>query len=98
MSGRIRSGMTYNESQNEDERANVANACQIALDIELPMLLDSIDNAVEDKYVSALIRLFVINKAGKLTFNGAQGPFGFDLEKRDVAIRDVLSPAEQAAE
>ena len=27
------------------------------------------------------IRLFVIDKAGKLTFNGAQGPFGFDLEK-----------------
>ena len=82
--------MVFNEPQNEDERANVANACQIALDIELPMLLDSIDNAVEDKYVSAPIRLFVIDKAGKLTFNGAQGPFGFDLDK--VGCRDPRCP------
>ena len=29
--------------------SRVYRACQIALDIELPMLLDSIDNAIEDK-------------------------------------------------
>jgi hypothetical protein len=62
------------------------------------MLLDTIDNAVEDQYVSAPIRLFVIDSDGKLTFNGDQGPRGFDLDKWDAAIRDVLSPAEQAAE
>ena len=88
----------FDEPQSEDERAEVAGACQIGLDLQLPMLLDSIDNAVEDQYVSEPIRLFVIDKDSKLTFNGAQGPFGFDLEKWDDAIRDVLSPAEQAAE
>ena len=90
--------VVYTEPRTEDERAEVASACQIGLDLQLPMLLDSIDNAVETAYVPPPIRLYVIDTDGKLTFNGAQGPFGFDLEKWDDAIRDVLSPAEQAAE
>ena len=90
--------VVYLEPQTEDERAAVANACQIGLDIQLPMLLNSMGNSVENQYVSEPIRLFVIDKDGKLTFNVAQRPFGFDMEKWDAAIRDVLSPAEQAEE
>jgi len=90
--------VVYREPQGEDERAEIASACQISLGIELPMLLDSMDNAAEDQYVSEPIRLFVIDPNGKITYNGAQGPFGVDLEEWDQEIRKVLAPSEQAAE
>lgn len=54
--------------------------CRIAQDIHLPMLLDGIDNDIEGKYISAPIRLYVIDADGKVTFNGAPGPRGFEPE------------------
>lgn len=51
------------------------------------MLLDGVDNAVEDSYVSAPIRLFVIDRDGRVTFNGAPGPQGFDPGLWEEAIK-----------
>ncbi|CAN0567767.1 unnamed protein product, partial [Laminaria digitata] len=68
----------YEAPQTEEARAEIAGVCQIAQDIRLPMLLDGIDNDVERKYISAPIRLFVIDPEGRITFNGAPGPQGFD--------------------
>jgi hypothetical protein len=71
----------------EDERAEIAGVCQVAQDIRLPMLLDGIDNDIEGKYISAPIRLFVIDPKGKITFNGAPGPQGFDPETWNEALK-----------
>ncbi len=68
----------YDAPTTDDERAEIGQACQINLDLKMPMLLDSIDNDVEEKYITSPIRLFVIDKDGIITFNGAQGPRGFD--------------------
>lgn len=81
----------FDEPTTDDERAEVGQACQIALDLKLPMLLDSIDNDVEEKYISSPIRLYVIDEDGVLTFNGAQGPGGFDPDVWDEAIKQRIS-------
>lgn len=90
--------VVYDAPKTEDDRAEIASACQIAMDIRLPMLIDTMENEVEGKYVSEPIRLFVIDPNGVITFNGAQGPRGYDLEKWDAAIRQAIGKAEQAAE
>ena len=56
------------------------------------MLLDGIDNYIENKYVSAPIRLFVIDPEGKITFNGAPGPQGFDPDKWETALKAQIAP------
>jgi hypothetical protein len=76
----------YSEPTTLDERATVAAACQIALKIDLPMYLDSMDNDVEDKYVSLPIRLFVVDADGKVTYTGDPGPIGYDLNGWEQAI------------
>lgn len=86
------------EPTTDDERAEVANACQIAHDIKLPMLLDGIDDAVEEAYVSEPIRLYVIDPDGIITYNGARGPAGFDLDEWEQKIRAQITAGEQAAE
>jgi hypothetical protein len=78
----------YETPGSDDERAEVAGVCQINQDIRLPMLLDGMDNDIESKYISAPIRLFVIDPDGKITFNGAPGPQGFDPETWVAAIEE----------
>ena len=83
----------YAEPTSDTERAEVANACQIALDLKIPMLIDNMNNEVEEKYISEPIRLYVIDPDGAITFNGAQGPRGFDPEAWEMAIRAQLDSA-----
>jgi len=77
----------FNAPTDDDERADVASVCQVDLDLKLPMLLDSIDDNVEDKYRSAPIRLFVVDKEGVITYAGDPGPRGYDLDGWEAAIR-----------
>lgn len=77
----------YETPETDDARAEIAGVCQINQDIRLPMLLDGIDNDIENKYISAPIRLFVIDANGTITFNGAPGPQGFDPELWEAAIK-----------
>jgi hypothetical protein len=77
----------YNAPTSDDERADVASACQVDLDLKLPMLLDSIDDNIEGQYRSAPIRLYVFNSEGVLTYCGAPGPRGYDLDAWEEAIK-----------
>ncbi len=79
--------VVYAAPTDDDERSEIANACQIALDLEMPMLVDGIDNAVEQAYVAEPIRMFMIDRDGIVTFNGAPGPAGFDPADWEAAIR-----------
>ncbi len=76
----------HNAPTNDDERAHVASVCRVDLDLKIPMLLDSIDDNVEDKYRSAPIRLYVVDKEGILTYAGDPGPRGYDLDAWEEAI------------
>ena len=81
----------YDEPTTDDERAEVGQACQINLDLKMPMLLDSIENDVEEKYITSPMRLFVIDEQGIITFNGAQGPRGFDPDAWEEAIKERIA-------
>lgn len=84
----------FDEPTTDDARAEIGHACQIGLDLKYPMLIDSIDNDVDNKYIGAPIRLYVIDGAGKLTYVGDRGPRGFDTEAWVGAIeQQIKAPA-----
>ena len=85
--------VVYQAPTDDDERAEIANACQIGLDLKMPMLVDGIDNAVEEAYVSEPIRMYMIDREGILTFNGAPGPAGFNPDDWEAAIQEQLEIA-----
>lgn len=82
--------VVYAKPKTDDERAEIASACQINLDIKLPTLMDSVDDSIESQYISRPIRLFVIDRDRRITYNGAPGPQGFDPESWEAAITEVL--------
>ena len=83
----------YQAPTDDDERSEIASACQIDLDLKMPMLVDSINNAVEESYVSEPIRMYMINCEGILTFNGAPGPAGFNPDDWEASIQEQLAIA-----
>ena len=80
----------FDEPTTDEERTEVASACQIALDIEMPMLVDRIDNDVEEKYVGLPMRQFLIDAAGRVVYAGDKGPFGWDDEAFEEALKALL--------
>ena len=80
----------YDEPVTDDERTAVASTCQLALGLEMPMLLDRIDNDVDNKYVGLPMRMFLIDAGGKIAFAGKKGPFGWDDEAFEETLKQVL--------
>ena len=76
----------YDEPSTDDERTEVATACQIGLDLHMPMLVDGIDNDIDEKYVGLPMRLFLVDGEGKIAYASEKGPWGWD----DVAFEAVL--------
>jgi hypothetical protein len=81
----------WNEPQTDDERTEVASACQINLDLHMPMLIDSIDNDIDNKYVGLPMRLFLVDAEGKIAYAGDKGPFGWDDESFEETLKTLIA-------
>ena len=84
-------GINYAEPKTDEERTEVASACQIGLDIHMPMLVDRVDNDVDKKYVGLPMRMFLIDADGKIAFAGKKGPFGWDDEAFEETLKRVIA-------
>ena len=59
-----------------DEHKEMARWLQDKKDLQLPLVVDSMDNTLLYAYNSWPIRLYIIHH-GKIVFSGKQGPFGY---------------------
>ena len=81
----------FDEPRTDEARAEVAAVCRTAMDLRMPMLIDRIGNEVEDEYVAVPIRLYVVDRGGRIAYTGDDGPFGFDPDSWEEAIRAQIS-------
>lgn len=81
----------YEEPTTDDERTEVASACQVSMGLDMPMLVDAIDNDVDKKYVGLPMRQFLIDANGKVIYAGAKGPFGWDDEAFEDAVKALIA-------
>jgi thiol-disulfide isomerase/thioredoxin len=77
--------------QTPDERERVAGNFARELGVQMPILIDGIDNAVERVYACWPNRMYVIDAGGKIMDKGMAGPGGVSASaKRATAILDHL--------
>jgi type I thyroxine 5'-deiodinase len=86
----LRDNVIFAEPTTDGERATVADACVRKLDIKIPALLDTIDNATEGAYTGWPDRLYLIDKTGRVVFKTKPGPFGFKVPPLEQALRANL--------
>jgi len=89
----LRQNIRFREPRSDAERTAVATVCQINLDLQMPMLVDAIDNTVEESYIALPMRLYLIGRDGKIVYTGERGPFGFNPDTWEEAIRAEIGIA-----
>ena len=52
----LKQNIRFREPRSDGERTAVATVCQINLDLQMPMLVDAIDNSVEESYIALPMR------------------------------------------
>ncbi|MBV7333404.1 hypothetical protein KFU94_35250 [Chloroflexi bacterium TSY] len=82
-------GIVYDQPTTIGDRAQVAEACMLHLNLKMPMPLDNIANEAEGKYVAAPERLYIIDKDGVLSYRGDPGPHGFNKDEWVEVIEDL---------
>ena len=70
----------------DSERQEVAETCAIQLKIQMPVVIDPIDNRIASAYGALPDRLYLIGTGGVVSFQGEPGPFGF----RPEALADAI--------
>lgn len=73
------------------ERRKVAQQYVADMGLEIPTLLDGVDDAVGKAYASHPDRLYLIGKDGKVAYAGARGPMGFKPNELRAAIGKELA-------
>ena len=81
-----RSGIAVHEAVTDDERRKVASICAVNLKISMPIVVDTVDNAVASAYGGWPDRLYLISSDGRIAYQGGEGPFGFDPAELEHAI------------
>ena len=73
------------------ERLAVAQRCMSALALRpIPALVDGIDNRVDTAYEAWPDRLYLVDRAGRIAYRSAPGPFGFKPEElADSISREI---------
>jgi len=88
-----RSGLAVHEPTTDEERRAVASTCAVNLHMQMPMVIDNIDNAVASAYGGWPDRLYLIGSDGRIAYQGGEGPFGFKPELLGRAIQRELALA-----
>jgi type I thyroxine 5'-deiodinase len=90
MQSNITERVIFNNPTTSAERRSVATSCVRKLHIQIPALIDGIDNQVERQYTAWPDRLFVIDRTGIVTYKSEPGPFGFDPKRLEGALVGTL--------
>ena len=78
-------------TRTDDERNSVAGVCMTKLGLEMPALVDYVDNRVERAYTGWPDRLYVIGAEGNIVYKSAAGPFGFKPAEVEATLKQILA-------
>jgi hypothetical protein len=96
-------GWILQENRNEEialrdptslaERADVADTRAARLALTLPVVVDGPDDAIARAYGGWPDRLYLVDRGGRIAYQGGPGPFGFLPEELEQAIDRELRAA-----
>lgn len=73
------------------ERADVAVACSMRFDLDIPVVVDDVNDEVARRYGAWPDRLVLVGRDGRIAYQGSRGPFGFQPSELEAAIKRELA-------
>ncbi|MEZ6132229.1 MAG: deiodinase family protein [Planctomycetaceae bacterium] len=96
MNSNERVGIEITQPKVQQQRMEVAQTCQQHLDLDLPFLVDTIDDTVGTAYSGMPNRLYLIDHDGRIAFKNGRGPFGFHPRQLEQALLLLLNDQQQS--
>ena len=81
-----RDGVLHRQHQSFDERVQVGEQCMIKMALEMPALVDEMDDAVATAYAAVPERLYLVGRDGCIAYKGGVGPMFFQPSEWEQAI------------
>jgi alkylhydroperoxidase family enzyme len=81
-----RVGITLRQPRSAAEREGVAGKCCALLEMRMPLVVDGLDDRVGHAYSGMPDRLYVIDREGRVAYQGGRGPFGFKPREMEQAL------------
>ena len=78
----------FRQHQSMEERVEVGQACMLKMALEMPAVVDEMDDAVAKAYAAMPERLYVIGKDGCVAYKGGMGPMFFRPEEWEQALEE----------
>lgn len=94
MSSNEKVGIRIANHKTLKERVAAASECCGALHLNMPLLVDDIDDKVGEAYSAFPDRLYLIDRAGKVAYKGGRGPFGMQPAELEQSI--IMLQADEA--
>ena len=73
-----------------EDRFAAARASVERLGLTMPVLVDRMDDAVSNAFAAWPERMYVIDSAARIAYEGGPGPFEFDPDAAAAALEELL--------
>ena len=83
--------MKIAQPRTAEARKKIAAGCAKELKLEIPVLVDDMQDSVAKAYAAWPDRLYILSADGKLTYGSAQGPWGFKVDEMVSALEKTLA-------
>ena len=74
-----------------DDRIEVGQTCMLKLALEMPALVDEMDDAVATAYGAMPERLYLIGADGHIAYKGGMGPMFFRPDEWERALEAIAA-------
>ena len=81
----------FSQTQSMAERHAVATACATALKLDIPILIDTMDDAANKAFSAWPERLYVLDEEGCVLYKGGKGPYGFAPDELDAFLTGLVT-------
>jgi len=79
------------QHQSFEERVEVGQTCMLKMALEIPALVDEMDDAVAAAYAAMPERLYLVGRDGRIAYQGGMGPMFFRPGEWEEAIKSHLA-------
>jgi len=83
-------GVLYRQHESMEDRVQAGEACMVKMALEMPAVVDEMDDAVARAYSAMPERLYLIGADGRVAYKGGMGPMFFDPAAWESAIEALV--------
>lgn len=84
-------GVLVRQHQSFEERVEVGQTCMVKMALEMPAVVDEMDDAVAAAYAAMPERLYLIGPDGLIVYQGGMGPMFFRPAEWEEAIKKLVA-------